>query len=185
MCAPICDHFATRLAPPRPSCICGRPETEILAVSNLTNILRGMGRFEAAAVIEQQIHWKSQKFIESQQENIVKTKQFWYWCCYGAEKSWKINLWKQCSAVYLKTKRRFDTVAVIEHPIHWKSHTHWMTRREDRLFNFEIITAVYTVGQKHFCICLLKGCLFSSIYFSIWSFPFKKWAKLLSKKFCL
>jgi len=29
---------------------------EILAVSNLTNILRGMGRFDAAAVIEQQIH---------------------------------------------------------------------------------------------------------------------------------
>ena len=29
---------------------------EILAVSNLTNILRGMGRFDAAAVIEQQSH---------------------------------------------------------------------------------------------------------------------------------
>ena len=29
---------------------------EILAVSYLTNILRGMGRFDAAAVIEQQIH---------------------------------------------------------------------------------------------------------------------------------
>ena len=34
---------------------------EILAVSNLTNILRGMGRFDAAAVIEQQIHWKEPK----------------------------------------------------------------------------------------------------------------------------
>merc|ERR1712223_1353090 len=29
---------------------------EILALSNLINILRGMGRFDAAAVIEQQIH---------------------------------------------------------------------------------------------------------------------------------
>jgi hypothetical protein len=30
-----------------------------------------MGCFEAAAVIEQQIHRKSQKFIESDQENLV------------------------------------------------------------------------------------------------------------------
>ena len=29
---------------------------EILALSNLINILRGMGRFDAAAIIEQQIH---------------------------------------------------------------------------------------------------------------------------------
>jgi hypothetical protein len=29
---------------------------EILALSNLINILRGMGRFDAAAVLEQQMH---------------------------------------------------------------------------------------------------------------------------------
>ena len=107
---------------------------EILAVSNLTNILRGMGRFDAAAVIEQQIHWKepklywkSHKFIESQEieekscENTaVNWTLIWFCCRYKTANSLNYEKLKKNLVKPLQfTEHCCDAAVVIEQQIHW------------------------------------------------------------------